>query len=53
MKFCSATKPGFIVIVAGFQKIDETPPDPDAAPAKARPCASVLCSRIPNAPACA
>ena len=53
VKFCSETKPGFMVMVAGFQKIDETPPEPEAAPAKARPCAWALCSRIPNAPACA
>ncbi|GAB6969881.1 hypothetical protein JCM16408A_06290 [Methylobacterium phyllosphaerae] len=51
MKFCSATKPGFIVMVAGFQNIDDTPPDPEAAPANASPCACVLCSRRPNAPA--
>ena len=35
LRFCSLTQPGFIVIVAGFQNIDETPPEPDAAPAKA------------------
>ena len=49
---CSSVhQPGFIVIVAGFQKIDDTPPDPAATPANDIPCPVALCSRIANAPA--
>jgi hypothetical protein len=37
-------------MVAGFQNIDDNAP-PAAAPAKESPCPTVLCSRMPNAPA--
>jgi hypothetical protein len=49
----SLFQPGFMVTVAGFQNIEDSPPEPDAAPAKERPWAVALCSRIPKAPACA
>ena len=47
----SLWKPNWNVIVAGFQYMDETSPEPEAAPAKDMPCAVVLCSRRPKAPA--
>src|SRR5215213_8396476 len=43
--------PGVIVIVAGFQNIEDSPPEPAATPAKDSPWAVALCSRMPNAPA--
>src|SRR5689334_19537629 len=46
-------RPGRSVHVAGVQNIDESPPDPEAAPAKDRPSASALCSLSAKAPACA
>src|SRR5918993_3309776 len=49
----SLFQPGFMVTTAGFQNIDERPPDPEAAPAKDMPCAVALCSRTAKAPACA
>ena len=39
------------MIVAGFQNIDDRPAAPDAAPAKASPSPTALCSRMPNTPA--
>src|SRR3954470_5744358 len=45
--------PGVIVIVAGFQNIEDSPPEPAATPAKDSPWAVALCSRMPKAPACA
>ena len=47
----SLCQPGFIVTLAGFQNIEESPPEPDAAPAKDTPCAVALCSRTAKAPA--
>src|SRR5215216_875173 len=46
-------QPGFIVIVAGFQNIEPRPPEPEAAPAKDRPCDCALCSRTAKPPASA
>src|SRR4051794_5347813 len=46
-------QPGAIVMVAGFQNMDDSPPEPEAAPAKDSPCAMALCSRGAKAPATA
>src|SRR5829696_1375141 len=46
-------QPGFMVILAGFQNIEPSPPEPEAAPAKDRPCAWALCSRTAKPPAIA
>jgi hypothetical protein len=46
-------QPGCIVMTAGFQNIEERPPEPEAAPAKDSPWARVLCSRTAKPPACA
>ena len=45
----SLCQPGAIVIVAGFQNIEDRRPEPDATPAKDRPCAVALCSRTREA----
>src|SRR5688500_149038 len=47
----SLFQPGRMVTAAGFQNIDERPPDPEAAPAKDWPCAVALCSRTAKPPA--
>src|SRR5215212_1507889 len=47
----SVRMPGVIVIVAGFQNIEDSPPEPAATPAKDSPWAVALCSRMPKAPA--
>src|SRR3954454_7831864 len=47
----SVWMPGVIVIVAGIQNIEDSPPEPAATPAKDSPWAVALCSRMPNAPA--
>src|SRR3954462_9882430 len=46
-------QPGLMVMVAGLQNIEPRPPEPDAAPAKDRPCACALCSRTAKPPAIA
>ena len=47
----SLCQPGFMVIVAGFQYVEDSPPDPDATPANDKPWAVALCSRMPKPPA--
>ncbi|MBB4017636.1 hypothetical protein GGR16_002670 [Chelatococcus caeni] len=42
-----------MVIVAGFQNIDERPAEPAATPENDMPCPVALCSRMANEPACA
>ena len=46
----SLTTPENCVMVAGFQNIEDKAP-PAATPAKVSPSPTVLCSRMPNAPA--
>src|SRR4051812_44341221 len=46
-------QPRAMGVGGGSQNIDDSPPEPEAAPAKDMPWATALCSRMPKAPALA